>query len=66
MGGADIDDMGIASNVIVLMVKFHLISHPVSGQQVLKFLHGCCVVRSVVKSEVANLNWRVNIRPHRQ
>ena len=49
--------MGIAPDAIIQRVKFDHISHPAHVQQVLKFFHGCCIVSSIVKRKVADLNW---------
>jgi len=63
MGRADIDDVGITPDVILRMVETDHLSYPAFGQQVLqqvlKHFYGYCVVGGIVKSEMANLNWRL-------
>ena len=49
--------MGIAPDAIVQRVKSDHVGHLASVQQALKFFHGCCVVPSIVKCKVADLNW---------
>ena len=63
MRATDINDVGIALNTIGHMVKMDHVSYLVFGKQVLKFIHGHCIVRSVVESKVADLKWRLTSEP---
>ena len=63
MGRADIDNVGVIPDTVLRMVETDHLSYPAFGQQVLqqdlKRFHGHRVVGGVVKSEVADLNWRL-------
>ena len=63
MGRADIDNVGVTLDTILCMVETDHLGYPAFGQQVLqqvlKCFYGHHVVGGIVKSEMANLNWRL-------
>ena len=63
MRATDINNVGIALNTIGHMVKMNHVSYLAFGKQALKFIHGHCIVCSIVESKVANLKWRLTSEP---
>ena len=63
MGRADIDNVGVTPDAILHMVETDHLGYPAFGQQVLqqvlKRFHGHRIVGGIVKSEMADLNWRL-------
>ena len=55
MRGTDIDDVRIASDAVVQMVKVDHVGYLTLGQQTLKHFHGRSVICSVVESEMTDL-----------
>jgi len=55
MRGANVDDMGVAVNLMVDMIKADLVCYIVFVQQSLQCIHGSCVILGIVEGNVANL-----------